>query len=135
MSSSNNQMFKIDSEGDLEIILLSENQNAFTDIINPDLYDVLGDAPDQSIMFHNDSCFDLFFIRVAEIFSEGLNNVSLGGKNYNFSLFSGAQWLCENTLLNAIRVALQMLVKNLLNGLIQRQYFHFGAVILVQNLN
>lgn len=85
---------RIYSEGDLEIAILHENQGAFTAILNPELYEVVGEVPEQSILFHNDSCFDLFLIHTAELFAEGTNNVCLNGKNQNFSLFGGALWLC-----------------------------------------
>ena len=88
-------VFRISSDGDLEIAILHENQVAFADIINPDLYAVLGESPEQNILFHNDACFDLFLVHVAEVFAEGTNNVVLDGRNYNFSLFGGALWLCE----------------------------------------
>jgi hypothetical protein len=90
-----NNVFRISSEGDLEIAILHENQSAFTDIINPTLYTVQGEPPEQNILFHNDACFDLFLIHVAEVFAEGTNNVVLNGKNCNFSLFSGSLWLCK----------------------------------------
>jgi hypothetical protein len=86
---------RINSEGDLEIIILYENQEAFTDILNPNLYAVLGEVPEQNIVFHNDSCFDLFVVHTSELFAEGSNNVRLNGKTQNFSLFGGALWLCE----------------------------------------
>lgn len=86
---------RIESEGDLEIATLYENQEAYTDILNPDLYVVLGEVPEQNILFHNDSCFDLFLIHASELFAEGSNNIRLNGKNQNFSLFGAVLWLCE----------------------------------------
>jgi hypothetical protein len=79
----------------LEIILLYENQGAFPDIINPDLYFVGGTEPNQEIRFHNNVCFDLFLIRVNELFAEAPRIVSIGDRYYNYSLFTGMQWFCK----------------------------------------
>ena len=83
------------SEGDLEVAVLSENLEAFYGIINPDLYANLGQPPNQNVLFHNHSCFDLFLIRVQEVFAEGSMVVNIGNKSQNFSLLSSAIWFCE----------------------------------------
>ncbi|MFC2041760.1 hypothetical protein ACFLTY_05530 [Chloroflexota bacterium] len=83
------------SEGDLEVAVLSENLEAFYGIINPDLYTVLGHPPNQNVEFHNPSCFDLFLIRVQEVFAEGSMTVSIDDKSRNFSLLGGSIWFCE----------------------------------------
>lgn len=75
------EVFRISSEGDLEVAIFHENQAAFTDIINPDLYTVVGNSPNQHILFHTDSCFNLFLIYISEMFAEGSNNVVFTGKN------------------------------------------------------
>lgn len=46
-----NQIFQ--TEGDIEAAILSENNEAFSPIINKDLYFVAGEPPDQNIYFHN----------------------------------------------------------------------------------
>jgi hypothetical protein len=88
-------IYTFNSEGDLEIAVLSENLEAFYGIINPDLYTNLGQPPNQNVLFHNPSCFDLFLIRVQEVFAEGSMAVNIDGKGRNFSLLGGAIWFCE----------------------------------------
>lgn len=104
--SQQNRHFILRSEGDLEIILLYENQGAFTDIINPDLYTVGGTVPNQEIRFHNDSCFDLFLIRVNELLAEAPRALNISGRHYNYSLFTGMQWFCEKHPAEASEVGL-----------------------------
>jgi len=94
-SSGKQDSFSIRSEGDLEVAILHENQVACTDIIDPDLYIVAGKPPNQNIAFHNDACFRLFVIHVAEVFAEGRKTLTIGVERHNFSLFSGALWLCK----------------------------------------
>lgn len=83
----------IKTAGDLEAVILHENVQAFASIINKDLYIVGGDAPDQNILFHNSSCFDLFCIHVFELLAERSINLS-DGENKK-SLFTGAKWLAD----------------------------------------
>jgi len=85
-------LFNITSLGDLEVATLVEHQEAFPDILHPDLYEVLGKPPEQSILFHNEMCFDLFLIRVAELFAESASNVDIDGTKMNLSLFGAAKW-------------------------------------------
>lgn len=91
----NKDIFTFGSEGDLEVAFLSENLEAFYGIINPNLYSVLGNPPDQEISFHNQSCFDLFLIRVQEVFAEGRMVVAIDGKSRDLSLLGAAIWFCE----------------------------------------
>ena len=83
----------IQSSGDLEIILLHEAHDTLASIIGPHLYTVLGDAPRQEIRFANVQCFDLFLIRLIEIFAEGHNVVTIDGRPMNLGLLDGLEWL------------------------------------------
>lgn len=84
------------TEGDLEVAILSESLEAFYGIINHDLYKVYGNPPNQNIMFHNSSCFDLFLIRLQEVFAESSWPVTvINGKRKNLSLLSATIWFTE----------------------------------------
>ena len=86
----------IKSSGDLEIILLHEAHDTLASIIGPHLYTVLGDAPRQEIRFANVQCFDLFLIRLIEIFAEGHNVVTIDGRPMNLGLLDASNGLTTN---------------------------------------
>ncbi len=113
------------SEGDLEVAILSENLEAFYGIINPDLYTNLGQPPNQNVLFHNPSCFDLFLIRVQEVFAEGSMAVNIDGKSRNFSLLSGAIWFCERHPEESKHAALTSAASTLQNWLKEEKPFDF----------
>lgn len=81
----------IQSEADLEIVLLHENHELLATIIGPELYGIYGERPDQNILFHNSSSFAYFLILVVELFAEGSRAAFIEGKNLNISLFEGMQ--------------------------------------------
>jgi len=85
----------IRSEGDLEIVLLHETHGLLADIINPDLYFVGGTSPDQSVLFHTHSSFDLFLILLIEFIAEGQKSAYIDKKYRNLSLLTGLLWLCD----------------------------------------
>jgi len=85
----------IQSEGDLEVVLLHEAHSALAALVGPALYTVGGDQPEQSCQFHNHPCFDLFLILLIEFFAEGTRCAQVTGKYQNWSLMRGLQWLCE----------------------------------------
>jgi hypothetical protein len=87
-----NQMFQ--TEGDIEAAILYENKEAFSAIINKDLYFVAGEPPHQDICFHNSSCFDLFCVHVFELFAEQCIQPKAGDCR-SLSLFTGAKWLAD----------------------------------------
>jgi len=141
------------SEGDLKIAALCENLNTFYGIINPDLYSVLGKAPDQNIMFHNDSCFGLFLIRVDEVFSEGINSIEIDGKYKNISLLEAALWFCQKEPSNVEGTGLYESAMKLKSWILEKKPFeiwtgdeqvrfemsrkeliHFGANLKKHNL-
>jgi len=121
----NNDLFRISTEGDFEITILHENQAAFTDIIDPELYTVYGESPEQTVGFHNDVCFKLFLVHVAEVFAEGKNNVVLNGKSNNFSLFGGSLWLCNKYEDETSEVGLKSACEKLTSWLNQEPSFEF----------
>lgn len=85
----------IQSEGDLEVVLLHETHSVLAEIIGPELYSVGGTAPEQSVLFHTRSSFNLFLILVIELFAEGPRSALINQKFQNWSLLKGRRWLCE----------------------------------------
>ena len=85
----------IRSEGDLEVVLLHEVHSALARIIGPDLYSIGGTPPEQTALFQNPSCFNLFLILIVEFFAEGRKSVYIDQKFQNLSLLSGLQWFCS----------------------------------------
>jgi hypothetical protein len=78
----------IQSEGDLEVVLLHETHSVLAEIIGPELYSVGGTAPEQSVLFHTRSTFNLFLILLVEIFAEGQRSAYINQKYENWSLFA-----------------------------------------------
>ena len=85
----------IQSEGDLEVVLLHESHSVLAEIIGPELYSVGGTAPEQSVVFHTRSSFDLFLILVVEFFAEGPRSAFINQDFQNWSLLKGLRWLCD----------------------------------------
>jgi len=76
-------------------------------------------------MFHNEVCFDIFLIRVAELFAEGSNNVRIGESNFNFSLFSTVRWLCQEHVVECQSVGLDAASQSLYDWLDHAPPFKF----------
>lgn len=85
----------IQSEGDLEVVLLHEAHELLAGIINPDLYNVYGEPPDQTAQFHDTPCFDLFLILAVELVAEGARSSYIAQRFQNWSLLSGLKWLAS----------------------------------------
>src|SRR5258708_7513750 len=109
--------FRVASFCGLSVVVLPGMRAAYAHIASSDLYKVLGEVPNQEVHFHNDACFDLFLIRVAELFAEGRNNVTIAGTNLNFSLFSAVKWLCKEHPDESCIVGLDVACQNLANWL------------------
>jgi hypothetical protein len=84
----------VQSEGDLEVVVLHELHAALAEIIGPDLYTVTGDVPHQGVMFHNAPSFKLFLIMLTEIFASGTRSTLINNEFANWSLLQGIDWLC-----------------------------------------
>lgn len=84
----------IQSEGDLEVVLLHETHSLLAEIIDPELYSICGTPPEQSVLFHTRSSFNLFLILVIEFFAEGKQSALINQKFHNWSLLQGLRWLC-----------------------------------------
>jgi len=85
----------IQSEGDLEVVLLHETHSVLAELIGPELYSVNGTAPEQSVLFHTRSTFNLFLILAVEIFAEGPRSAYINKKFQNWSLLKGLHWFCD----------------------------------------
>ena len=85
----------IQSEGDLEVVLLHESHSVLADIIGPELYTVGGIAPEQSVLFHTRSSFNLFLILVVEFFADGPRSAFINQNFQNWSLLKGLRWLSD----------------------------------------
>ena len=83
----------IQSEGDLEIVLLHESHGALASIIGNELYTISGDAPNQEIWFPDERRFDLFLVLLVELFAEGSNVVTINGRRRNLGLIDGLGWI------------------------------------------
>ncbi len=96
----------IQSEGDLEVVLLHETHSVLAELIGPELYSVGGTAPEQSVLFHTRSTFNLFLILVVEIFAEGPRSAYINQKFQNWSLLKGLRWFCDRYACEAKSVGL-----------------------------
>lgn len=85
----------IRSEGDLEVVLLHESHDLLAEIIGPELYAIGGNPPDQQVLFHTHSAFNLFLILVVEFFAEGTQSAYIDEKFQNWSLLKGLRWFCN----------------------------------------
>jgi hypothetical protein len=91
----------IQSEGDLEVVILDEAHGALAQIIGPWLYEVRGTAPRQTAYFHDPASFDLFLILAGDFADEGSRSAKIGGKYQNWSLLKGLVWLSSRYPLEA----------------------------------
>ena len=85
----------IRSDGDLEVVVLHEAHCVLATIVGPDLYNVGGEAPAQSIMFHDRSSFNLFLIYLIEFTAEGQKSAFIDERFQNLSLLSGLHKVCD----------------------------------------
>ena len=83
----------IQSDGDLEIVLLHESHEALASIIGKDLYVVSGDPPNQEIRFPDERRFDLFLVLLVELFAEGRDVVTINNRRKDLGLLDGLVWL------------------------------------------
>ena len=83
----------IRSEGDLEVVVLHETHSALASIVNLELYQIGGEPPDETALFHNTVCFNLFLILTVELFAEGARSAFINSKYQNLSLVGGVKWL------------------------------------------
>ena len=115
----------IQSEGDLEVVLLHEAHSVLADIIGPELYSVGGTPPDQSVLFHTRSSFNLFLILVVEFFAEGPRSSFIGQKYQNWSLLEGLHWFCDKYFAEADTSGLNKAVSNLESWVAKEVHLEF----------
>ena len=85
----------IQSEGDLEVVVLFESHELLATIIGPSLYAL---PPGGTAQPHDSCAFDLFLIRVVEVFTEGGSSASIDNKFQNWSLLGGLEWIAARYL-------------------------------------
>ncbi|MDA8339222.1 MAG: hypothetical protein M0Z70_07990 [Nitrospiraceae bacterium] len=115
----------IKSEGDLEVVLLHETHRALAEIISPELYSVGGIPPEQSVLFHTGSCFNLFLILAVEFFAEGRRSAFINQKYQNWSLLKGLSWFCTAHQDEATATGLDVAVANLESWVTREVPFRF----------
>lgn len=115
----------IKSEGDLEVVLLHETHRALAEIISPELYSVGGIPPEQSVLFHTGSCFNLFLILAVEFFAEGRRSAFINQKYQNWSLLNGLSWFCTAHQDEATATGLDVAVSNLESWVTREVPFRF----------
>ncbi|MHB9134773.1 MAG: hypothetical protein ACYDBB_27200 [Armatimonadota bacterium] len=103
----------IRSAGDLEVVVLHESHGLLATIINPDLYLIVGEAPDQNVLFHTSVTFDLFLILLVEMFAEGSQSAYVGQQYQNWSLLKGLRWFCDTYQHEAASSGLASAVTNI----------------------
>lgn len=115
----------IRSEGDLEVVLLHESHELLAGIIGPELYAIGGSPPDQQVLFHTHSAFNLFLILVVEFFAEGTQSAYIEEKFQNWSLLKGLRWFCNTHPTESTENKLGNAVTNLELWLAREVPFHF----------
>jgi hypothetical protein len=86
--------FTIESEGDLEVIILRETHSFLASLMHPDIFEVTGKAPNQNVAFKSHASFNLFLVWITEFYSEGIRSYRVKGKYSNMSLCEGIKWFC-----------------------------------------
>jgi hypothetical protein len=115
----------IQSEGDLEVVVLHEAHGLLASIINPQLYEIEKDNFDQTARFHRRPCLDLFVILVIELFAEGGRSAYIDSKYQNWSLLKGLAWLSEKYPEESRAAGLDAAVKRLTGWLAREDPFEF----------
>lgn len=103
----------IQSEGDLEVVLLHEAHSVLAEIIGPELYAVGGLPPEQSVLFRTRSSFNFFLVLVVEFFAEGARSARINKKYQNWSLLKGLRWLCDKHPIEAKASGLEQALSEL----------------------
>ena len=115
----------IQSEGDLEVVLLHETHSVLAEIIGPELYSIGGTPPEQSVLFHTRLSFNHFLILAVELFAEGPRSAIINQKFQNWSLLKGLRWFCDRYPDEAKAAGLQEAVSSLETWLAKEVHFQF----------
>lgn len=83
----------IQSEGDLEVVVLFEAHSLLASIIGPDFYTIYGQQPEQETSFKDSVCFDHFLVLSHEFIAE--SPVKFDGHSITLSLQSGLKRFCD----------------------------------------
>jgi hypothetical protein len=112
-------MPSIQSEGDLEVVVLFESHELLSSIIGPDLYGFAGSPERGSAQPHDTPSFELFLIRVVELFADGPRSATINGQQQNWSLLRGLSWLTKRYPEEAIASGLGLSTRTLVEWLEQ----------------
>ena len=125
----------IQSEGDLEIVLLHEAHGALASIIGKDLYTVSGDAPNQEIRFQDERRFDLFLVLLVDLFAEGRDVVTINGGRRNLGLLDGLGWLDQKLPVESADCGLNAALRELTNWLDAETHFEVWCPDIETQIN
>ena len=125
----------IQSEGDLEIVLLHESHGALASIIGKDLYTVSGDAPNQEIWFQDERRFDLFLVLLVELFAEGRDAVTINGRRKNLGLLDGLGWIDQKLRGESVDCGLNAALSELRNWLDTETHFEVWCPDIEMQIN
>lgn len=117
----------IASEGDLEVVVLHESHGLLAEILNTELYEVKGTAPDQTALFHTELAFKTFVLLVNEFFAEGSRSAHIHAKYENWSIENGLDWLCKKHVAETHRAGLAEAVANLRAWMAEEVELEFWA--------
>lgn len=84
-------MVTIQTEGDLEVVVLLETHSLLARIISPDFYVVAGTRPEQNVAFHDRVRFDFFIVLAHEFIAKSQDGVTINGKPEKISLLTGLE--------------------------------------------
>ncbi|MGB8991883.1 MAG: hypothetical protein WCD80_07500 [Desulfobaccales bacterium] len=109
----------------MEVVLLHETHSVLSEIIGHELYSIGGTPPNQSVLFHTNSSFNLFLILLVEFFAEGPQSAFIDQKFQNWSLLSGLHWFCDNYPDESGNTGLDTAVSNLEGWVAKKVTFRF----------
>jgi len=107
----------IQSEGDLEVVILHESHSLLAHIVSSQLYSINGVPPEQTAQFHDRPHFDLFLILTIELYAEGARSAYINNSFQNWSLLKGISWLAKKYPQEAQESGLDTASGNLLTWL------------------
>jgi len=125
----------IQSEGDLEIVILHEAHGLLAEIIGPELYELRGTSTDQTVYFHRRSSFKWFLVLSIELIAEGTKSAYINSKYQNWSLLDGLKWLAQKYPSDAAATGLDDALKELTAWLDGEEPFSFWCPDVWQQIN
>jgi hypothetical protein len=125
----------IQSEGDLEIVILHESHGLLAEIIGPELYDLRGRKTDQTAYFHTQASFKFFLVLAIELIAEGTKSAYINSKYENWSLLDGLNWITERNSSDAQSVGLDSALNDFTVWLNAEEPFSFWCPGVWKQIN